>query len=160
MRKMLQNWTLRLSKLCRSTRKKGHTAKKYTFYTTMLLVKHWPIKFIIDTGSQVTLLMSKLENATAIKPVIVEYRDVNDNRNKSRVKQQPRRYKAAIGVTDNNKSTRKLLGIDWMGRLGITLGKHKVNENMNHISNPENIIDRNITTLERKINKFFTESQT
>ena len=42
-----------------------------------------PIKFIIDTCSPVTLITkSKFDNITVMKPVTVDYRDVNDNKTK------------------------------------------------------------------------------
>ena len=51
------------------------------FYTRTLLVNNRPIKFIVDTGSPVTLIPKlKFNKITAIKPVSEDYRDVNDNK--------------------------------------------------------------------------------
>ena len=51
------------------------------FYTKTLLVNNRPIKFIDDTGSPVTLIpKSKFNNITTLKPVTIDYRDVNDNK--------------------------------------------------------------------------------
>ena len=51
------------------------------FYTKTLLVNYRPIKFIVDTGSPITLIpKSKFNNITTIKPVTIDYRDLNDNK--------------------------------------------------------------------------------
>ena len=51
------------------------------FYTKTLLVNNRPIKFIVDTGSPVILIpKTKFNNITTMKPVTVDYRDVNDNK--------------------------------------------------------------------------------
>ena len=53
------------------------------FFTLTALVKNRPIKFIMDSGSPVTLIPKSLFNRiTPLKPVETEYRDVNDNRMK------------------------------------------------------------------------------
>ena len=50
------------------------------YYTRTLLVNNRPIKFIVDTGSPVTLIpMAKFNNKTEIKPMTERYKDVNDN---------------------------------------------------------------------------------
>ena len=51
------------------------------FFTLTALVNKRPIKFIIDSGSPVTLIPKSLFNgATPLKPLKTEYRDVNDNK--------------------------------------------------------------------------------
>ena len=50
------------------------------FFTLTALVNKRPIKSIIDSGSPVTLIPKSLFNGTTpLKPLISEYRDVNDN---------------------------------------------------------------------------------
>ena len=50
------------------------------FFTLTALVNKRPIKFIIDSGSPVTLIPKSLFNgATPLKPLKTECRDVNDN---------------------------------------------------------------------------------
>ena len=50
------------------------------FFTLTALVNKRPIKFIIDSGSPVTLIPKSLFNGiTPLKPLETEYRDVNDN---------------------------------------------------------------------------------
>ena len=58
----------------------GATKKNGTpFHTSTLLVNNRPIKFIVDTGSTVTLLPKlKFNKITDIKPVLEDYRAVND----------------------------------------------------------------------------------
>ena len=51
------------------------------FYTKTLMVNIRPIKFIFDTGSPVTLILkTKYNNITTMKPVTIDYRDINDNK--------------------------------------------------------------------------------
>ena len=51
------------------------------FYTITLLVNNRRIKFIVNTGSAVTLIPKpKFNSITVIKPVTEHYRDVNDNK--------------------------------------------------------------------------------
>ena len=51
------------------------------FFTITALVKKRQIKFIIDSGSPVTLIPKSLfNNITQLHPLKTEYRDVNDNR--------------------------------------------------------------------------------
>ena len=50
------------------------------FYNTTLLVNERPIKFIIDSGSPVTLIPNCLFNKTTeAEPLITTYRDVNNH---------------------------------------------------------------------------------
>ena len=58
------------------------------FYIKTILVNNRPYKFIVGTGSPVKLFPKmKFNMITTIKPVIEDYRDVNDNNINSKVKQ-------------------------------------------------------------------------
>ena len=86
-----------------------------SFYTVTLLVNNRPIKFIINTGSPVTLIpKSKFNEGTTLKPITVDYRDVNDNKMKyeGRTTTNIGRYKESAGFFDNNQNTHSLLGLD------------------------------------------------
>ena len=51
------------------------------FYAKTLLVNKRPTKFIVDTGSPVTLIpKARINKITTISPVLEDYRDVNDNK--------------------------------------------------------------------------------
>ena len=53
--------------------------QKKDFYNATLLVNNVPIKFIIDSGSPVTLIPECLFNdITTIKPLKTTYKDVNN----------------------------------------------------------------------------------
>ena len=88
------------------------------FFTLTALVKNRPIKFIMDSGSPVTLIPKLLFNRiTPLKPVETEYRDVIDNRIRfegkycnSRNKREARQPRS-LG---NNKETQPFtrLGLD------------------------------------------------
>ena len=76
-----------------STQQKIHSMRKSKngppFYTKILLVNNRPIKFIVDTGSPVTLKPKmKLNNITTIRSVREDYRDVNANKTKFEGKRQ------------------------------------------------------------------------
>ena len=67
----------------RQTKKNGPE-----FFNLTALVNNQPIKFIIDSGSPVTLIpKSQLNRITPMMPIGTEYRDVNDNRIKFEGKQ-------------------------------------------------------------------------
>ena len=76
------NWTPNklhlIQKTINSASRTGDKRKEYSART--VLVNNRPIKFIIDTGSPVTLIpMAKFNNTTEIKPVTEKKRDVNHN---------------------------------------------------------------------------------
>ena len=50
------------------------------FYTRTPMVNNRLKKFIVDTGSPVTLIPKTKFNRTTIRPVSEDYRDVNDNK--------------------------------------------------------------------------------
>ena len=96
------------------------------FFTLTALVNNRPIKFIVDSGSPVTLIPKSLFNRiTPLKPLKIEYRDINDNKIKFEgktiaiVEIDGKRNDLEILVT--TKKTNPLLGLDWMKKLGITL---------------------------------------
>ena len=76
------------------------------FYTKTLLVNNRAIKFIVDTGSPITLIpKSKFNNITTMKPVTTDYRDVNDNKIKVEGKTTANIRidgKETTGITGNN----------------------------------------------------------
>ena len=103
---------------------KIHSTRQMTkdgpdFFILTALVNNQPIKFIIDSGSPVTLIPKSLFNRiTPLKPLKTEYRDVNDNMIKFEGKT------TAIVEIDGErndlenlvttKKTNPLLGLDWM----------------------------------------------
>ena len=93
------------------------------FFTLTALVNNRPIKFMIDSGSPVTLIpKSQFNNITPLQPLETEYRDVNDNRIKverkttAMVKINGEQKHLEVLVT--TKKTDPLLGLDWIKKLG------------------------------------------
>ena len=122
------------------------------FFTLTALVDNRPIKVIIDSGSPVTLIPKSLFNRiTPLKPLKIEYRNVNDNRiifegkTTAIVEINGKRNDLEILVT--TKRTNSLLGLDLMKKLGITLDKGKTGPQVNHI-----IGNAHITTLKNSKN--------
>ena len=101
-------------------------------------------------------------NNTTIKPSAVDYRNVNGNRIKFQDKTtaiiEKDRTKQQLELLITTKNTHPLLGLDWMGKLGMTFETDKISPNINH-KQTENTIDR-IITLKHKFNKVFTDNQT
>ena len=135
------------------------------FYMKTVLVNNRPIKLIIDTGSPVTLIpKSKFNKVTTLKPITVDYRDVNDikikfeGKSTTNVEMNGTKHQLEILVTTRN--THPLLGLDWMGKLGITLEVENPKTEINHITKTGNTEDRDITTLKRKFHKLFNENHT
>ena len=55
--------------------------KKDDYIYLLLLVNNEPIKFIIDSGSPVTLIPQRLfDNITKVEKMNTNYKDVNDNK--------------------------------------------------------------------------------
>ena len=96
------------------------------FFTLTALVNKRPIKFIIDSGSPVTLIPKSLFNgSTPLKPLKTEYRDVNDNiirfEGKTNAMVEINGQQNNLEILITTKKTNPLLGCDWMGKLGTTL---------------------------------------
>ena len=130
------------------------------FFTLIALVNKRPIKFIIDSGSPVTLIPKSLFNGTTpLKPLKTEYRDVNDNiikfEGKTTAMVEINRQQNNLEILLTTKKTNSLLGLDWMGKLGITLDTGKTGPQINHVME-----DPDITSLKRKFKKLFHENHT
>ena len=90
------------------------------------LVNNAPIKFIIDSGSPVTLIAQRLFNKiTEVEQLKTNYKDVNDNKidflgqTKALVKTNSTTLQLPLLITKANITP--LMGLDWMKRLRITL---------------------------------------
>ena len=100
--------------------------KKEDFFHATLLFNDVPIKFIIDSGSPVTLIPQKLfKDFSEVTKLNTSYNDVNDNRIEFRgqtlatVKTNNTTLQLPLLITKAN--TTPLMGLDWMNRLGIAL---------------------------------------
>ena len=130
------------------------------YYTTTLLVNFQPIKFIIDTGSPVTLIpKSKFNNHTILKPMNTKYKDVNDNhiqfegKTIATIQNEGQIHHLELLVTTNE--TNPLLGLDWMEALGIEL----------QTTNTETIIHNIVSNedeqeIKEQFRKLFNENET
>ena len=136
----------------RQTKKNGPE-----FFSLTALVNNRPIKFIIYSGSPVTLIpKSQFNSTTPLMPIGTEYRDVNDNRIKFEGKTiasvEINRKRNNFEVLITTKKTNPLLGSDWMG---ITLDTNKINPQVNHV-----IEDSDVTVLRKRYKKLFNENHT
>ena len=94
----------------------------FPIYTRTLLVNIRPIKFIVDTGSPVTLIPKlKFNKITAVEPVSEDYRDVNDNEMKFEDKTLANILidgkSKQLELLITTKQAHSLLGINWMKEL-------------------------------------------
>ena len=90
------------------------------------MVNNAPIKFIIDSGSPVTLIPQRLFNKiTEMEELKIKYKDVNYNKidflrqTKALVKSNSTTLQLPLLNTKANFTP--LMELDWMKRLGITL---------------------------------------
>ena len=130
------------------------------FFTITALVNNRPIKFIIDSGSPVTLIPKSLfNNITQLHPLKTEYRDVNDNRiqfeGKTMAKVEIDGKQKELEILVTTKRTNPLLGLDWMKKLGITLETGKTVPQIQQIKEYPDI-----TSLKTKFKKLFSENHT
>ena len=125
------------------------------FLTLTALVNNRPIKFIIDSGSPVTLIPKSLFNGiTPLKPLKTEYRDVNDNKirfeEKTTATVETNGQRNNLEILITTKKTNPLLGLDWMTKLGITLDTGRTGPQINNVTE-----DTEITSLKRRFKKLF-----
>ena len=100
--------------------------RKRIFLQATLLVNGVPMKFLIDSGSPVTLIPQRLFNDTSeVTKQNTSYKDVNDNKIDFRgqttatVKTNKTMIQLPLLITKANITP--LMGLDWMNRLGIAL---------------------------------------
>ena len=130
------------------------------FFTLTALVNNRPIKFIIDSGSPVTLRPKSLFNGiTPLKPLKTEYRDVNNNKirfeGKTTATVEINGQRNNLEILITTKKSNPLLGLDWMKKLGITLDTGRTGPQVNHVTE-----DPDITSFKRKFKKLFHENHT
>ena len=114
------NWDYNKIQGIKNNKKNGE------FLHATLLVNNAPLKLIIDSGSQVTLIPQRLFNKiTEVDELKTKYKDVNDNnidflgQRKALVKTNSTILQLPLLITKANITP--LMGLDWMKRLGITL---------------------------------------
>ena len=125
-----------------------------------VLVNNRPIKFIIDSGSPVTLIpKQKFNGITTIYPLNEEYRDVNNNKIKfegktmANIEIDGEKKKLELLIT--TKRTNPILGLDWMKHLGTSVNIKKPNPKIQNIQE-----DPHVTDLKKKFKKLFHENKT
>ena len=138
------------------------------FHTRTILVNNRPIKFIVHTGSPVTLIPKlKFNRITDMKPVLEDYRDVNDNKTKfegktvANIEIDGKSKQLELLIT--TKQTHPLLGLNWMKELGLTLKTETTHQSINNINRPDrsnNRIDADIETHKGIFHELFTENHT
>ena len=94
-----------------------NTKQKKCFYNATLLVNYVPIKFIIDSGSPVTLIMECLfSKSTPIEPLKATYKDVSNQKinfvgqTKATVKTNKKTIELQLLIT--KIQTAPLMGLD------------------------------------------------
>ena len=129
---------------------------KRNFFTVTLLVNEQPIKFIIDSGSPISLIpKEKFKQTTKLTKIKNKYKDVNNNfiefegETIATVKSNGKQFELPLLIT--TKKTNPLLGLDWMERLGIRL------ENLNDTITINNIEMEDIKQRTGKIQSEFTK---
>ena len=93
------------------------------------MVNNVPIKFIIDSGSPVTLIPECLFNdITTIKPLKTTYKDVNNQRieftGQTNALLKTNKETIELPLLITKAKTSPLMGLDWMQRLKINLSSN------------------------------------
>ena len=112
----------------------NNNKKNGEYLHATLLVNNAPIKFIIDSGSPVTLIPQRLFNKiTEVEELKTNYKDVNDRSNYYFVNVKIDFLAQTTALVKTNSTTLQLpllitkanitplMGLGWMKRLGITL---------------------------------------
>ena len=121
-------------------------------------VNNGRIEFVIDSSSPVTLIpKSQFHRITPLKPIEIEYRDVNDKRSKFEgitiASVEINGTRNGLEILLITTKINPLLGLDWMEKLRITMDTGKTDPQMNHITE-----DPDITILKRRFKKLFKEN--
>ena len=136
----------------------NNSKKKNDYIYVTLLVNNAPIKFIIDSGSPVTLIPQRLFNEiTKVEKKNNDYKDVNDKiecigqtnatvkTNTTTLQQLP------LQITKANITP--LMEIDWMKRLKITINSNTEAIKIHNIRMDEN--DKRILKLRNQFKDLF-----
>ena len=122
------------------------------------MVNNVPIKFIIDSGSPVTLIPQSLFNdITRVEKMNTDYKDVNDNKiefvgqTNATVKTNKTTLQLPLLITRANITP--LLGLDWMKRLEITINSNTEAIKIYHIKMDDN--EKRILKLKNEFKDLF-----
>ena len=103
------------------------------FYTKTLLVNNPPIKFIVYTGSPVTLIpKTEVNKITTTRPVVEDTGKIkSDGKTTTSVEIDGKTRQLELLIT--TRQTHSLLRLKWMEKLGITLRTEAPNQTINQI---------------------------
>ena len=131
-----------------------NSKKKNDYIYVTLLVNNATKKFIIDSGSPVTLIPNEI---TKVQKMNNDYKDVNDNKiefieqTNATVKTNTTTLQLPLLITKANITP--LLGLDWMKRLKITINSDTEAIKIHNIRMDEN--DKRILKLKNEFNDLF-----
>ena len=146
------NWDYDKIQKINNNKKKG----EYIYVT--LLVNNVPIKFIIDSGSPVTLIPQSLFNdITRVEKMNTDYKDVIDNKiefvgqTNATVKTNKTTLQLPLLITRANITP--LMGLDWMKRLEITINSNTEAIKIHNIKMDDN--EKRILKLKNEFEDLF-----
>ena len=136
----------------------NNSKKKNDYIYVTLLVNNVPIKFIIDSGSPVTLIPQRLFNEiTKVEKMNNDYKDVNDNKiefigqTNATVKTNTTTLQLPLLITKANITP--LMGLDWMKRVKKTVKSNTEAIKIHNIRMDKN--DKRILKLKNEFNDLF-----
>ena len=139
----------------------NNSKKKNDYIYVTLLVNNAPIKFIIDSGSPVTLIPKCLFNEiTKVEKMNNDYKDVNDNKiefigqTNATVKTNTSTLQLPLLIT--KAKITPLMGLDWMKRLKITINSNTEAIKIHNIRMDEN--DKRILKLKNEFKDLFNNN--
>ena len=132
--------------------------QKKDFYNATLLVNNVPTKFIIDSGSPVTLIPECLFNdITTNKPFKTTYKDVNNQRieftGQTNLLVKTNKMTIELPLLITKAKTSPLMGLDWMQRLKINLSSNNEAIQIHNIKLDN--MDKKIIKLQNDLKQFF-----
>ena len=136
----------------------NNSKKKNDYIYVTLLVNNVPIKFIIHSGSPVTLIPQRLFNEiTKVEKMNNDYKDVNDNKiefigqTNATVKTNTTTLQLPLLITKANITP--LMGLDWMKRVKKTVKSNTEAIKIHNIRMDKN--DKRILKLKNEFNDLF-----
>ena len=136
----------------------NNSKKKNDYIYVTLLVNNAPIKFIIDSGSPVTLIPKCLFNKIAkVEKMNNDFKDVNDNKiefiGQTNATVKTNTTTLQLPLLKTKAKTTLFMGLDWIKRLKITINSNTEAIKTHNIRMDEN--DKRILKLKNEFKDLF-----
>ena len=136
----------------------NNNEKKNDYFYVTILVNNAPIKFIIDSGSPVTLIPQRLFNEiTKVVKMNNDYKDLNDNKvdfiEQTNATVKTNTTTLQLPLLNTKANITPLMGLHWMKRLKIPINSNTEAIKAHNIRMDEN--EKNILKLKNEFKDLF-----